>query len=65
LFEHCGYQLVWDKMVAGLRVLALTTPSASALARACRRVGPNPGSAVRGGQWAVGRPTMPGAFWRG
>lgn len=66
LFEHRGYRRVWAKMVAGMRVLALVTPSASSLARARRRVGPKPlrtlFTAVAG---AVGRPTTPGVFWRG
>src|SRR5213593_3955308 len=42
LFERRGYRRVWAKMVAGLRVLNLTTPTASALVRARRRVGAKP-----------------------
>lgn len=57
LFEHCGYRRVWAKMTAGLRVIKLATPTASALVRARRRVGPKPFralfTAVAGG---VGRP---------
>jgi hypothetical protein len=66
LFEHRGYLRVWAKMITGLRVLSLATPSASSLARARRRVGPKPFRSlfsVLGG--AVGRPTTPGVFWRG
>jgi hypothetical protein len=66
LFEHRGYLRVWAKMIAGLRVLALTTPSASSLARARRRVGAAPFralfTAISG---VLGRPDTPGVFWRG
>jgi IS5 family transposase len=66
LFEHCSYRRVWAKMTAGLRVLRLTAPTASALVRARRRVGPKPFralfTAVAG---CVGRPSTPGVFWRG
>jgi Insertion element 4 transposase N-terminal/Transposase DDE domain len=66
LFEHSSYRRVWAKMTAGLRVLKLATPTASALVRARRRVGPKPLRAlfatVAG---AVGRPSTPGVFWRG
>ncbi|MBT8227109.1 MAG: hypothetical protein HKP61_05625 [Dactylosporangium sp.] len=66
LFEHRGYWRVWAKMVVGLRVLALVTPSASFRAGARRRVGPKPFralfTAVAG---PVGRPATPGAFWHG
>jgi hypothetical protein len=66
LFEHCGYRRVWAKMVAGMRVLALATPSASALARARRRVGPKPLRALfEAVSGPVGRPSTPGVFWRG
>jgi IS5 family transposase len=66
LFEHSSYRRVWAKMTAGLRVLKLAAPTASALVRARRRVGPTPFralfTAVAG---AVGRPSTPGVFWRG
>ena len=66
LFEHSGYRRVWAKMTAGMRVLKLTAPTASALVRARRRVGPKPFRAlfttVAG---CVGRPSTPGVFWRG
>jgi hypothetical protein len=66
LFEHCGYRRVWAKMTCGLRVLKLTAPTASALTRARRRVGPAPFrvlfTTVAG---CVGRPATPGVFWRG
>lgn len=66
LFEHSGYRRVWAKMTAGIRVLKLTAPTASALVRARRRVGPKPFRAlfetVAG---CVGRPSTPGVFWRG
>jgi hypothetical protein len=66
LFEHCGYRRVWAKMVAGLRVLALATPSASGLARARRRVGTKPLRALfEAVSGVVGRPSTPGVFWRG
>lgn len=66
LFEHCGYRRVWAKMVAGLGVLALGTPTASALARARRRVGPKPLQALfEAVSGTVGRPSTPGVFWRG
>lgn len=66
LFEHSSYRRVWAKMTAGLRVLKLATPTASALGRARRRVGPKPFRAlfetVAG---PVGRPSTLGVFWRG
>jgi hypothetical protein len=66
LFEHRGYRRVWAKMTCGLRVLKLAAPTASALVRARRRVGPKPFRAlfetVAG---CVGRPSTPGVFWRG
>jgi IS5 family transposase len=66
LFEHCSYRRVWAKMTAGMRVLKLTAPTASALVRARRRVGPKPFrvlfETVAG---CVGRPSTPGVFWRG
>jgi hypothetical protein len=66
LFEHCGYRRVWAKMVAGLRGLALVTPTASGLARARRRVGPKPLRALfEAVSGVVGRPGTPGVFWRG
>lgn len=66
LFEHRGYLRVWAKMIAGLRVLSLTTPRASSLARARRRVGPKPfRSLFTALSGAVGRPATPGVFWRG
>jgi hypothetical protein len=66
LFERCGYRRVWAKMVAGMRVLSLTVPTASALARARRRVGPKPFRALfEAISGPVGRPATPGVFWRG
>ena len=67
LFEGCGYRLVWGKLTAGLRgVAGLAAPTASALTRARRRVGPKPFrvlfEAVAG---PVGWPSMPGVCWRG
>lgn len=66
LFEHGSYRGVWGKLVAGLRVLTLATPSVSGLARARRRVGPKPLRALfEAVSGAVGRPSTPGVFWRG
>jgi hypothetical protein len=66
LFEDGGYRRVWAKMTAGLGLLKLVAPTASALARARRRVGSEPFrllfTAVAG---CVGRPSTPGVFWRG
>jgi len=66
LFESIGYRLVWDKMVAGLGALGLATPTAGALTRARRRVGPAP---VRALFAAVCGPVAAqgtaGVFWRG
>lgn len=66
LFEHSSYRRVWAKLTAGLSMLALVAPTAGALTRARRRVGPKPlralFEAVAG---VVGRPTTPGVFWRG
>lgn len=66
LFEHSGYRQVWAKLVAGLRVLALVTPSVSGLSRARRRLGPAPFRALfEAVSGVVGRPSTPGVFWRG
>jgi IS5 family transposase len=66
LFEHSGYRRVWAKMTAGLRVLKLAAPTASALTRARRRVGPKPLRALfETVSGPVARPATPGAFWRG
>lgn len=66
LFEGCGYRLVWGKLTAGLRGLVWRCPSASALTRARRRVGPKPFrvlfEAIAG---PVAWPSMPGVCWRG
>lgn len=73
LFEDCGYRLVWDKLTAS--VGGLVRPSASALCRARRRVGPAPLRALFkavSGALAWPSPTggasggaSGGAFWRG
>lgn len=64
LFPECGYRLVWDKLTAGLG--GLVAPSASALCRARRRVGPRPlralFEAVAG---PVAAPAVAGVCWRG
>lgn len=66
LFEHSSYRRVWGKLTAGLSMLDLVVPTAGALTRARRRVGPAPlralFEAVAG---VVGQPTTPGVFWRG
>lgn len=66
LFERCGYRRVWAKMTTGLRVLKLATPTASALTRARRRVGPKPFRALFAAICGpVATPATPGVFWRG
>ena len=66
LFERCAYRQVWAKLTAGLGGLVVACPSASALSRARRRVGPKPlralFEAVSGPvAWTSAR----SAFWRG
>ena len=39
LFPQCGYQGVWRKLIAGLRVLGLAVPSGKALRDLRRRIG--------------------------
>ncbi|BCJ70558.1 transposase [Catellatospora sp. IY07-71] len=66
LFEPCAYRQVWAKLVAGLRGLAVACPSASALTRARRRVGPKPLRALFEAVCGpVAWPTTGPAFWRG
>jgi hypothetical protein len=66
LFEKSGYRQVWGNLVAGLDGLNLTWPSVSGLVRARRRVGPAPLRALFEAVCGpVGRPGMPGTFWRG
>lgn len=66
LFEGCGYTLVWGKLVAGLGESAGVRPTASALCRARRRVGPKPlralFEAIAG---PLAWPSTRQAFWRG
>lgn len=66
LFESIGYRLVWDKLVSALGSLTLATPTAGALTRARRRVGPAPlralFAAVCGPVATVG---AAGVFWHG
>lgn len=66
LFGQCAYRQVWAKLVAGLRGLAVACPSASALTRARRRVGPKPLRALFESVCGpVAWPTAGTAFWRG
>jgi len=64
LFEDCGYRLVWGKLTASLGALA--RPSASALCRARRRVGPKPLQALfEAVAGPLAWPSTSQAFWRG
>jgi Insertion element 4 transposase N-terminal/Transposase DDE domain len=65
LFEKSAYRQVWGKLVAGLDGLAVAWPSASALTRARRRVGPKPLQALFEAVWAGGVAGYAAAFWRG
>jgi Insertion element 4 transposase N-terminal/Transposase DDE domain len=66
LFEHSSYRRVWAKLTAGLVTLRLVAPTAGALTRARRRVGPAPLRALfEAVSGVVGRPSTPGVFWRG
>jgi hypothetical protein len=65
LFEDCGYQQVWARLVAALDRLPVAHPSPSALAAARRRVGAAPLRALfdllRG---PVAGPATAGVWWR-
>lgn len=66
LFPKVGYRSVFDKLVAGLDGLGLTTPSTGALRQARRRVGTAPLRALfelLAGPLAW--PRTPGVCWRG
>jgi hypothetical protein len=66
LFEKSGYRQVWGKLVAGLDGLNLARPSVSGLARARRRVGPQPLRALFEAVCGpVAWPGTAGTFWRG
>ena len=68
LFEDCGYRLVWDKLTAWLAGSwgAVVRPSASALCRARRRVGPTPLRAVfEAIAGPLAWPSTSQAFWCG
>ncbi len=66
LFERSGYRQVWGKMTAGLGGLVGVVPSVGGLSRARRRVGAKPLRALFEAVCGpVGRPGMPGVFWRG
>jgi hypothetical protein len=64
LFEGCGYQQVWARLIAALDRLPVAAPSASALAAARRRVGAAPLRALfdllRG---PVAGPATVGVWW--
>lgn len=66
LFAELGYRQVWARLTAGLAGLAVPRPSASALAQACRRIGPAPLRALfdvlRG---PAPSPSRTGVWWRG
>ncbi|WP_233160294.1 IS4 family transposase [Pseudonocardia sp. MH-G8] len=66
LFAELGYRQVWARMTAALAGLAPARPSPSALAQACRRIGPAPLRALfdlpRGPASGLSRT---GVWWRG
>jgi hypothetical protein len=62
LFAEGGYQQVWARLVAGLDGLAVAVPTSSALAKARRRVGVKPLSALF---TLLAGPAPAAARWRG
>ena len=66
LFPQCGYQGVWRKLIAGLRVLGLAVPSGKALRDLRRRIGIAPvkrlPETLAG---PLGQPRTPGIMFRG
>jgi Insertion element 4 transposase N-terminal/Transposase DDE domain len=66
LFPQCGYQGVWRKLIAGLRVLGLAVPSGKALRDLRRRIGIAPVrrlfEMLAG---PLGQPRTPGIMFRG
>jgi Insertion element 4 transposase N-terminal/Transposase DDE domain len=66
LFPQCGYQGVWRKLIAGLRVLGLAVPSGKALRDLRRRIGIAPVKRlfeILAGP--LGQPRAPGIMFRG
>jgi len=66
LFPRAGYQGVWGKLIAGLRVLGLAAPSGKALRDLRRRIGIAPVKRlfeILAGP--LGQPRMPGIMFRG
>ncbi|MFE0654691.1 transposase domain-containing protein [Streptomyces sp. NPDC059534] len=65
LFPTLGYRRVWDKLVAGLSDLDLSTPSEAALRQLRRRLGPEPMRALFDVLAVpLARPSTPGVSYR-
>jgi hypothetical protein len=62
LFAELGYSQVWRRVAAGLGGLPVAVPTASAMARARRRLGPGP---LRELFFLLRGPSPGGARWRG
>ncbi|MDQ1647208.1 MAG: hypothetical protein QOJ50_3392 [Cryptosporangiaceae bacterium] len=62
LFAECGYQQVWARLAAGLDGLTVATPTSSALAKARRRIGPQPLAALFA---LIAGPAAGSPRWRG
>lgn len=62
LFAECGYQQVWARLAAGLDGLTVATPTSSALAKARRRIGPQPLAALFA---LIAGPAAGSKRWRG
>jgi hypothetical protein len=66
LFPQCGYQGVWRKLIAGLRVLGLAVPSGKALRDLRRRIGIAPVKRLfETLAGPLGQPRTPGIMFRG
>jgi hypothetical protein len=66
LFPQCGYQGVWRKLIAGLRVLGLAVPSGKALRDLRRRIGIAPVKRLLETlAGPLGQPRTPGVMFRG
>jgi len=66
LFPQCGYQGVWRKLIAGLRVLGLAVPSGKALRNLRRRIGIAPVKRLfETLAGPLGQPRTPGVMFRG
>jgi Insertion element 4 transposase N-terminal/Transposase DDE domain len=69
VFADLGYRQVWDRLVAGLRGIAVPAPTAGALTQARQRLGPKPMrflfDLLKGPPAALSTRAGGGVYWRG